>query len=739
MSIRRRFFPLIACTALGAASLSLPSSCRATSAAAPAAESGTWVAFDPPADRFSSSSAIDLRYLNEKRAGDDGFIAVKDGRFVHSRTGEPVRFWAANGCPGTNADELRHAARVLAKYGVNLVRLHGGMFDQDGNVDPEKVWHAQEAVEALKAQGIYAHFSIYFPLWLSPKPSMAGLVGYDGHHHPFAALMFNKDFQERYRGWWKALLTTPDGHGHKLIDEPAVFGAEIQNEDSYFFWTFNAKEIPEAQLRIIEGQFGQWLAKKYGSIDAALKQWGGAPNPRDNPGQGLVGFRGHWEMANQRTSRDRDTVAFLAHSQREFYQQTYQFLRSLGFKGLICASNWATADPRVLGPIEKYTYMAGDFVDRHGYFSGAVRGDNHEWSIRAAHEYADRDALKFDPEVPGIPKSFVNSIMDVHYGGKPSMISEIAMNRPNRFRSEAPLYYACYGALQDSNCIVHFAFDSDHWSTKPGYFMQPWTMMSPATVGQFPAAALVYRKVLVGAGDVVVDLNLKVAELMELQGTPLPQDAAFDELRLKDVPAAGAAIKPGNVIDPLVHYVGRARVNLDGSGASSLTDVSKFIDRGHQTVTSTNGQLKLDYGHGVLRINAPAAQGVSGNLKEAGAVELDDLSLASDMPLGHIVAVALDGRPLASSLKVLLQVMSEEKPSDWETIDVGNGIKRITQIGHDPWQIRAMSGTVKFKRGDAGKLKVTALDGNGEKEKGEAGTAAEIKLLPGTLYYLIAK
>ena len=50
--------------------------------------------------------------------------------------------------------------------------------------------------------------------------------------------------------------------------------------------------------------------------------------------------------------------------------------------------------------------------------------------------------------------------MDPHYDNKPSMISETSFDRPNRYRSEAPLYYACYGALQDSN-----GFDSSSRST----------------------------------------------------------------------------------------------------------------------------------------------------------------------------------------------------------------------------------------------------------------------------------
>ncbi len=698
-----------------------------------------WLPFSPKPDPFTLTSAINLRFLNEKQAGDGGFIAAADSQFIHSTTKEPVRFWAVNGCPGDTPAELRRSARVLSKYGVNLVRIHGGYFDADGNIDPAKIKHAIDTVEALKAEGIYSHFSIYFPLWLNPKPNTPWLPGYNGSQHPFAALTFNHEFQEKYHSWWNALLTTPSAaSGRKLIDEPAVFGAEIVNEDSYLFWTFTPANVPDAEMQILETQFGEWLKQKHGSIESAMKKWNGPKVARDNPAKGRVSFRGHWEMANQRTARDKETVAFLVESQRNFYQQQVEYLHTLGFKGMVTASNWATADPRVLGPLEKYTYTHGDFLDRHGYFGCQNKGDSAEWSIRDGHTYIDRSALKFDPEQPGKPREFVHTAMDIHYDHKPSMVSETTFNRPNRFRSEAPLYYACYGALQGSDAIVHFAMDSSRWSVKPGYFMQPWTLMSPSMIGQFPAAALIYRKGLVATGETVVDLNLKVADLLDLQGTPMPQDAAFDELRLKDVPQ-GTAIKPGNVIDPLVHYVGRTGVNFtDNGGPAKLIDLSKFIDHAHQIVHSTTGQLKLDYGKGVLTINAPMAQGISGNLHDAGAVELADVSIQSDSTLAHIVAVSLDGAPLATSKKILLQAMSEEKATGFESQPASNGVQKIVHIGQDPWSIKALGGIVKFKRTDSGILKVVSLDANGDKQD-ELGAASEIKLLAGTLYYLISR
>ena len=706
------------------------------------AQADDWISFSPKPDPFSPSNPIDLRYLNEEQAGEGGFIGQADSQFVHydahsDAPREPVRFWAVTGCPGETPAELRRSARVLSKYGVNLVRIHGGYFDADGNVDIAKIKHSIDIVEALKAEGIYTHFSIYFPIWLNPKPNTPWLAGYNGGQHPFAALTFNRQFQEKYQSWWKALLTTPSPTtGIKLIDEPAVFGAEIVNEDSYFFWTFTTANIPEAEMQMLETQFGDWLKQKHGSIEAAMKNWGGPKVARDNPPQGRVGFRGLWEMANQRTARDKETAAFLVESQRNFYQQQVKYLHSLGFKGVITASNWATADPRVLGPLEKYTYTPGDFLDRHGYFGCQNKGDASEWSIRDGHTFIERSALRFDPEQPGKGKEFVHTVMDIHYDNKPSMVSETTFNRPNRFRSEAPLYYACYGALQGSDAIVHFAMDSNRWSVKPGYFMQPWTLMSPSMMGQFPAAALIYRKGLVATGENVVDLHLKIPDLLDLQGTPMPQDAAFDELRLKDIPQ-GTAIKPGNVIDPLVHYVGRTSVNFTYTGGpAKLMDMARFIDHAHQTVSSSTGQLKLDYGKGILTINAPDAQGVSGNLHDAGLVELADLSIQSDLPLAHIVAVGLHGESLAKSDVILLQVMSEEKATGFEAQPAGNGAMKILHIGREPWSIRSITGTVKFKSLDAAAWKVYPLDGNGDKME-SVGDATTIRLLPGVLYYLI--
>jgi hypothetical protein len=699
-----------------------------------------WFAFQPNDDPFRPDAGFDLRLLNEKQAGDEGFINVKDGQFIHSATGNVERFWGVNGPPGGMNDpkELRRCARMLAKRGVNLIRIHGGYFNSDGEVDPAKVQHAIAIVEAMKAQGIYTDFSVYWYGFFSPKPNTPWLPGYDGKTNPYAALFFNPDFQKKYEEWWTALLTTPSTTtGRRLIDEPACASLEIQNEDSLFFWTFTDTRIPDVEMRIVEKLFGDWLIQKYGSLAAALKAWPGVTTNRDAPAEGRIGFRPIWNLFNERTTRDLDTVAFMTSLQHSFYDKEIGFLRWLGFKGVITTTGWTTASPQYLGPLDKYTNTAGDYIDRHGYFGGSRKGENDGWALMSGQVYTDRSALRFDPEEPGKPKLFVNPLMDPHYDGKPSMISETSFDRPNHYRSEGPLYYACYGALQQSSGFIFFALDGMNWSVQPGYFMQPWSLISPAAMGQYPAAAVLYRQGLVSAGDVLVDLNLKIADLENLSGTPMPQDASFDELRAKDIPS-GKVLKADSVIDPLVHYAGRTNVSFSESGGSpKLIDLAPYVDRAARTVTSTTHELKLDYGNGILTINAPAAQGASGNLKAAGPVQTADLSIQSDMDLGHIITVALDGKPLASSKKILLQVMSEERPTGFRTTDIGNDTHRITDLGHDPWRVEELSGTVAFKRADAATLKVTALDFNGYPMHA-VGTASEIKLAPNVIYYLVA-
>ncbi len=697
-----------------------------------AEENKGWTAWDPGKDAFQDSP-IDLRFLNENFAGEHGHIIARGEKLVRSGDGEEVRFWAVNGPPDKlDKQGLADCARMLAKHGVNLVRIHGSVFNgKTGELDEKKISYIRESVEALKKEGIYSHLSIYFPLWLKPTNGPGWREGYDGTKPSFATLYFEPEFQCLYRSWLDAILAAKSEDGMSLGEDPAVAGIELINEDSFFFWTFDYEGVPAPQMAKLEKQFGDWAAEKYGSIEKALATWE-TEDKHDNPEAGRLGFRGLWTIANEKKLRDQDTARFLCETQYEFYKNHTDYLRGKGFKGLITSSNWHTANPEIFGPLEQFSYTPGDIIDRHGYFGVSHSGDNSSFSIREGHTYNDRSALVFDGQKPGSEKDFSHPAMDIMTNRKPAMISETTWNRPNRYRGEAPLYYASYGALQGTDAIVHFALSGSNWSSKPRFFVQPWTLMAPTQMGQFPATALIYRKGLVSEGELAANVTLSLDDAFALKGVKMSNKANLDALREADV--KGKSASTGG-IDPLIHYVGRTNLSINQPDAKEeLTDLSKYIDRKNQTVTSNTGELKLDFGNGLLTVNAPAAQGASGNFKQAGNIQLGDLSIESGMELGQIVAVSLDGSPLATAPKILLQVMTEEKPTGFETEEAGNGLKRITNLGTDPWLFKEPSGIVRMKE----KVKVTALDLNGYAIR-ELPTSEEIRLDPKTVYYLLER
>jgi hypothetical protein len=695
-------------------------------------------AFEPAPDPFKPTP-IDLRNLNEKFAGEGGFIGVKGEEFIHKKTGIPEKFWAINtGADTTRLDKatFQNMARSWAKMGVNLVRLHGAHWGSDfRKIEPDELQRIHQFVEILKHEGIYTCLSIYFPLWLNFNEK-SPFAGYKGQN-PFALLYFNKDFQAFYNNWWRTILTSrSEKTGKTLTEEPAVAMLEIVNEDSNMFWTFTPYEnIPAPQMEILEKQFGSWLAKKHGSLKNALQFWGGSAVRGDDLNSGRAGFMPLWEVFNKKDARAQDTARFLAENQRDFYVQTLDLLKKdLGFKGSIYASNWITADARILGPLDKWSNSVADFMDRHGYFDVGHTGERASYSISNGDRYADRSALQFLPNKAEDPPNFSLPIFDIRYNNKPSTITEINWTPPNALRADFPLVSAAYGALQGTDAIFFFATGAPWWEETLGKF----GIRTPVTFGQFPATALIYRKGLVKAAPKVVEASLSLSDLFALKGAPLSTTASLDQLRAADIPAGKSAeVKSIESIDPLAFLVGKVDFNItDDPRPSRIMDLSRFISHDKKMVTSATGELLWHYGRGTVTVNAPKAQGVTGYLSKLGTVELGALRIKSPMEYGTILAVSLDDKPLATSKQILLQVMSQEQNYGWRTS--GGPQKLIESTGQAPMQVAELKGNVTFKRKDAAALKVTPLDFNGY-PKSRAKPAPNMRLSPDTIYYLITK
>ena len=709
------------------------------------AEEGCF-AWEPAVDSFGGEALLDLRNLNEKTAGQGGFLGRKGDGFVLG-SGQPVRFWAVNVGPnniGQDHATVDYLARKLAKLGVNMVRCHGPVFDEGAadpaTVDKKRLDDIFYLVAALKKEGIYTTLSFYFPLWFDAKPGY-GLPGYEGleNKKPFALLYFDQRMQEIHRSWARALLTTKNPYtGLALGRDPAVGLVEIVNEDSYFFWTFSPKNVPAQQWANLERLFGKWLAARYGSLDQALAAWGGARQANDRPAEGRIGLFDAWHMTGEgskqggadKTRRVGDQVRFLAESQRQFYADTARFYKEecqLG--GLVLCSNWVTADADTLDALERWTYTAGDVVDRHGYFDGKHEGDASGYSVRVGHTFAPRAAVTAPEALP----FQVNQVV-----GFPHVVSEIGWPNPNPYRADMTFLTSVYGSLQGVDGFYVFAVGSDLLADTS---LEKFALSCPVIAGTFPAAALQYRRGDVAEAPAVFHQDLALADLFAMKGSSGAAAAALDALRQQDVPGAAGKGRVAGAFDPLSFYVGRVeRAFAEQSRTVVHPKLAESIDRRKGIVRSVTGELILDYQQGLATVNTPRSQGAAGLLSKAGPITLGDVTIASGNEFGQVWLISLDDKPLKESRKILIQAMTEERPYGFRTQG-----ERITALGGWPFSVRKIDATVTVTFAGADKLKAVALDENGYARpdrvavEPQAGGGLAVQLRPDALYHVLTR
>jgi len=127
--------------------------------------------------RAASRSPADVSFLHDAPAGKDGYIRIQGGHLVKPN-GQRIRFWGVHltdWSPGSielpPKEDTPMWAATLARYGVNIVRLH--FLDKwaptgitDGSKDDTRSFDAQQLdrldflVSELKKNGIYMDLNL---------------------------------------------------------------------------------------------------------------------------------------------------------------------------------------------------------------------------------------------------------------------------------------------------------------------------------------------------------------------------------------------------------------------------------------------------------------------------------------------------------------------------------------------------------------------------------------------------
>ena len=653
--------------------------------------------FEPKPDDFSKDALFDLRSLNEATAGEKGFVTVsKDGDFLDG-AGKPIRFWGINTSvheplPQYSShpprDLARHA-RFLAKRGVNMVRWHGqeypiagqrGPSNDPARVNEKALEHLFQLVAAMKKEGIYTTVSPYWANALKvPRTwKIEGPDNQDSH----GLLFFNPRLQEIYKGWLRTLFTTKNPHtGLALKDDPAVAIIQIQNEDSLLFWTFQG--ISPQQKALLGRQFAAWAGEKHGSLEKALTAWGKAGAEGDDPTSAQLGFYGTWDMTRAapkweagKARRLADQLEFLTATMRAFNQSIIDFLRKdVGCGQIINCGNWRSADTFLLDDAERYACAPGEVMGVNRYFSPPHLGDNRGWAITQKDTFANVSVLQEPRELPV-------SLKQVR--GKAMILPESAWVTPNEYQAEGAFLASAYQSLNGVDCLYWFATSTSEWmppTSANGFNKETlgkWVVATPTQLGQFPAAAYLYRSQLLKKGSPAVVEHRPTADLWNRKPPRIAEDPGYDPNR----DAGNAAQKSDKAaIDPLAFLVGPVEVTYDGKAEETENHSAGFINQSAKTVKSNTGELTFDWGRQVVVMNAPNAQGVCGFLNKAGGkFQTDGMEITSDNEYAAILAVSLDGKPIKSSRKILLQIGTQCRPDGWKET-----AKQVSPKGEKPF------------------------------------------------------
>jgi len=210
----------------------------------------------------------------------------------------------------------------------------------------------------------------------------------------------------------------------------------------------------------------------------------------------------------------------------------------------------------------------------------------------------------------------------------------------------------------------------------------------------FPAAAIAYRQGYIRQAEPVVREDRRVEDVLSRLPPSICEDSGFDPNR-----AENSQVSPthSDRIDPLAFLVGPVRIRYSGGTArTDCEDLRRFIDRDKKFVRSATEEIMWDYGRGVCTVDALRVQGACGFLGTRGEVALADVTLRCENRYAAVFVVSLDGRPLAESGSVLVQVGTTARPTGWRTAPFSftpNGAGRavggeqIKEIGTGPWRV----------------------------------------------------
>jgi len=619
--------------------------------------------------RDAKVSPADVSFLLDGPAGKDGFIRVENGHLARG-DGQRIRFWGVHFTDWSRGsveippkEDMPMWASALARFGVNLVRLHfldldspRGLINASGNdsrsFDPQQLDRLDFEVAQFKQRGIYVDLNLN--VGRSYKAG-DGVTDYARIRWAKGLTLYDSRLIELEKEYARRLLTHVNPYtGKAYRDEPAVALVEIVNENG-LYPGFRAPTIYYDDE--LTAQFNAWLAQHPERL-AKLRALG-SPVPR-------LKFQ---EVASAPKERYEAEEAFFMDTERRFYEGMSAYLKNeLGVKCPIIG----TADHSHTG--SPYPMLASlarlDVVDGHVY-----------WEHPEAPPPTDT-AMVNDPL-----HSTVVQLSRTAFAGKPYTVSETNHPFPNEFASEGIPIIAAYGAFQDWDAIVMYTFEPKRAPDWKPYVGDAFDIsLDPVRMTEMAAGALMFLRGDVRPAHETVDRTYSREEVLESPRLARSEQPYFT---------------PGfPLMLPLEHEVRIASLN----GPPTET----YTAHDPEPIVSDTGQLA--WYNGEVTVDTDRTQALVGFLKANHRV-LRNLSADVTNNFATLVLSSLDGQPLASSNRMLLTAGSRVANTGMKWNDART---RLKEWGGPPTLIEPVAGTVTLREiVNARGVSARPLDGAG--------------------------
>lgn len=606
-----------------------------------------WYPFSFPLDDVNRD-AIDLTGYLDPPAGRHGFVSVSDDGHFHFENGKRVRFFGTNiggGRAFPDTEDAGIVARRLAKYGVNLLRIHAidsrwaGLIDysrgDSRHLDPAKLDRLDYFFARLKERGIYVYFDCLDYRRFLPGDGVtdAADLEHGWHHSIKGASVFNDRMIALQKEFATAFYTHRNPYTKlRYCDDPAVAVVEITNENSVFYFRNTTLTLP-VYVDELKSRWNRRLLQRYGTRGKLAAAWTDGATcallDGEDPAAGTVFLPMQHlyqdpagvPFAGKRSPVRVDAmVRFFFDLERRYYAQMRGHLRTIGVRVPITGTNQSFCPAGVCAE------SVNDFMSRNNYWC------HPNVHAKPFFTFRDRTVLRSDLARRSNP---VTNVASSTVSGKPMIVPEFNWPWPIRYRAECLPMMAAYACLQDWDGLLFFAYNPGR-KTLECFGSQS----DPVRWGTFPAAAVLFHRGDVATAKNTVHVNWPEREIF--RGRP-------SHIRAKT--------------SPFRHFTYRSKVrnvfSAKGQGGDAkLVDGATFAPPAQNRYRSDTGELDLDTGRKLFTINTPRTRAAVGFLAEAGEIDLGGLRVACRTPYAAVIATALDGLPIGRSRRVLLTAVA---------------------------------------------------------------------------------